>query len=146
MKKTTQLFLAITILFFTISCKNSNEKKSIQDQHQDTVAKVKLNNGNLWEANAETTDGIHTMLQLMNNFSEDETPKSYVTLKQSLVKEFKTIIQKCTMTDEAHDQLHVFIIPMRELFNGLTDPDLNIRKEKFNKLNAHLKTYKNYFK
>ena len=153
MKKTTQLFLAITILFFTISCKKSNEKKSIQEQpqqieaqHYNEVEELKLNDGNLWEANAETTDGIHTMLQLMNNFSEDETLKSYVTLKQSLVKEFKTIIQKCTMTDEAHDQLHIFIIPMRELFNGLTDPDLNIRKEKFNKLNAHLKTYKNYFK
>ncbi|MEX1383416.1 hypothetical protein [Lutibacter sp.] len=143
--KKTQFLLLATILFFSISCKNTTEKKPEQDQPQDAIVKVKLNNGKLWEANSETTDGINAMLQLMNNFSEDESPKSYATLKQSLVKEFKTIIQKCTMTDEAHDQLHVFIMPMRALFNGLTDSDMNIRKENFNKINAHLKTYKNYF-
>lgn len=145
MKKTTKLLVAITIVFLTISCKNNNEKKPELEQPEKTIGKVKLNNGKLWEANSETTDGINAMLELMNNFSEDENPNAYVNLKQNLVKEYRTIINKCTMTDEAHEQLHTYIMPMRALFNGLVDSDVKIRKENFEKLNTHLKTYKNYF-
>jgi hypothetical protein len=152
MKKTTQLFLAVTVLFFTISCKNTTEKKSVQEQPQQTeeqhfneVDELKLNNGNLWEANAETTEGINAMLQLMENFKDVENPEAYATLKENLESEFKTIIKECTMTGEAHDQLHVFIVPMKDLFNGLTASDIENSKTHFNKLNAHLKTYKNYF-
>ena len=152
MKKTTQLILATTILIFTISCKNTTDKKSVQEQPQQTeeqhhneVEELKLNNGNLWEANTETTVGINAMLQLMDNFSEDENPEAYATLKQNLETEFKTIVQKCTMTGEAHDQLHVFIVPMKDLFNGLTASDIENSKTHFNKLNTHLKMYKNFF-
>lgn len=152
MKKTTQLILAVTILIFTISCKNTTDKKSVQEQPQQTeeqhhneVEELKLNNGNLWEANTETTVGINAMLQLMDNFSEDENPEAYATLKQNLETEFKTIVQKCTMTGEAHDQLHVFIVPMKDLFNGLTASDIENSKTHFNKLNTHLKMYKNFF-
>ena len=152
MKKSIHLFLAVTLLFFAISCKNTTEKKPVQEQPQQTeeqhhnrVEELKLNNGNLWEANAETTEGIHAMLQLMANFSEVENLEAYATLKQNLEAQFKTIIQKCTMTGEAHDQLHLFIVPMKDLFNGLTASDIENNKEHFNKLNTHLKTYKNYF-
>lgn len=153
MKKTTQLILAVTILFFAVSCKNTTEKKSTEvqpqqteEQHYNEVDELKLNNGNLWEANAETTVGINAMLQLMSDFPEVETAEAYATLKTNLESEFKTIIQECTMTGEAHDQLHLFIVPMRDLFNGLTASDLENSKVHFNKLNTHLKTYKNYFK
>lgn len=152
MKKTTQLILAVTILFFAVSCKNTTEKKSTEEQpqqaeeqHYNEVDELKLNNGNLWEANAETTEGINAMLQLMTNFPEVETAEAYATLKTNLEDQFKTIIQECTMTGEAHDQLHLFIVPMRDLFNGLTASDLKSSKAHFNKLNTHLKTYKNYF-
>lgn len=152
MKKTTQLILAVAVVFFTISCKNTSENKPIQEQpqqteeqHHNTVEELKLNNGNLWEANPETTEGINTMLQLMADFTEVENKEAYATLKQNLEAQFKNIITQCTMTGEAHDQLHVFIVPMKDLFNGLTSTDIEKSKEHFNKLNAHLKEYKNYF-
>ncbi|WP_111707646.1 hypothetical protein [Lutibacter citreus] len=152
MKKSTQLFFAVTILFFTISCKNTTEKKSVQEQPQQTeeqqhnnAEELQLNNGNLWEANSETTEGINAMLQLMSDFSEVENPEAYEMLKQNLETQFKTIVQKCTMTGEAHNQLHVFLVPMKGLFNGLTASDLKNSKAHFNKLNTHLKTYKTYF-
>ena len=152
MKKIINLFV-VAILIFTISCKNSTKKKPIQEQIQQTEEQhhnksevLKLDNGKLWEANSETNDGINAMLQLMDDFSEEKNPEAYVTLKQNLENEFNTIIQKCTMTGKAHDQLHVFLIPMGDLFDGLTASDIENSKMHFNKLNAHLKTYKNYFK
>lgn len=152
MKKTIQLFAVLTVLIFTISCKDSVEKKSeteqpqqAEEQYHSEAEELQLNNGNLWDANIETTDGINAMLQLMDTFSEKENPEAYIALKQNLETQFKTIIKKCTMTGEAHDQLHIFIVPMKDLFDGLTSSDIVNSKENFNKLNAHLKTYKNYF-
>ncbi|MDP3311776.1 hypothetical protein [Lutibacter sp.] len=152
MKNSTQLFAVAILFIFTISCKNTTEKKPEQEQPQQTeeqhhneVEVLQLNNGKLWEANSETSEGINAMLELMANFSEVENPEAYATLKQNLETQFKTIIEKCSMTGEAHDQLHLFIVPMKDLFNGLTSSDIVNSKENFNKLNAHLKTYKNYF-
>ena len=153
MKKITQLLLAVTIIFFAVSCKNTSEKKptvkqpqKTETQHKKHVEKLQLNNGNLWEANIETTNGIDTMLQLMNDFSEKENPEAYIVLKQNLETQFKTIIKECTMTGEAHEQLHVFIVPLQGMFNGLTVVNNDTRTENFNKLNSHLKEYKTYFK
>ena len=153
MKKTIQLLTVLTALIFTISCKNTSEKKpdieqpeQTEEQHTNHAEELQLNNGNLWDANIETTDGINAMLQLMDTFSEKENPEAYLTLKQNLETQFKTIIEKCSMTGEAHDQLHIFIVPMKDLFNGLTAPTIETQKESFEKLNSHLKEYKTYFK
>tara|TARA_R110001583_G_scaffold179295_1_gene335862 strand:+ start:140 stop:601 length:462 start_codon:yes stop_codon:yes gene_type:complete len=152
MKKSTHLFLALTVLFFTISCKNTPEKKPVQEQPQQTeeqhhnrVEELKLNNGNLWEANAETTEGVNNMIVLLTNFSEKENIEAYATLKQNLEKEFGTIITKCTMKGEAHNQLHLFLMPMKELFNGLASSNIDTCKESFNELNKHLTNYARFF-
>ena len=152
MKNFKQLLLVITLLFLAISCKNTAEKKSdseqiqqTEKQHHNKAEKLQLNNGKLWKANPETTNGINAMLQIMSNFSEKENADAYKTLKLNLEGEFNSIIQKCTMTGEAHENLHVFLIPMNNLFKGLTVSNIETSKENFNKLNIHLKEYKNYF-
>ena len=154
MKKSIQLFLAITVFFSVISCKNSTEKKSKippkqpqqTEEHQHTNSEeLQLNDGELWKANKETTKGIHAMLQIMSNFTEKDNPEAYAQLKKSLETEFSTIITKCTMTGEAHNQLHIFLVPMKDLFDGLTAEPIKINKESFEKLHTHLTEYKNYF-
>ena len=152
MKKTMKLILAITVLTVTISCGNKTKKKQDQPKTQQTEENehasesvLQLNNGNLWSANSETTDGINKMLTLMNSFTEKENLEAYTTLKQNLEKEFGTIITKCTMKGEPHNQLHNFLIPMKTLFKGLESSELTICKESFNTLNKHLLEYSNYF-
>jgi hypothetical protein len=154
MKKYIQLFLVVTVFAMVISCKNSREKKQelkrtqqTEEQHLNADAdELKLNNGKLWKANIETTKGINNMLQLMDNFSEKDNPKAYTKLKQNLETEFNTIITKCTMTGKAHSQLHIYLVPMKDLFSGLVVVSIKTNKEDFDKLHAYLKDYKNYFK
>lgn len=152
MKKTMKLILVITVLTVAISCGNKTEKKPAQPKTEqaeeiehasETV--LRLNNGNLWQANSETTDGINNMLALMNSFTEKENLEAYTILKQNLEKEFGTIITKCTMKGEPHNQLHNFLIPMKPLFKGLESSNLTICKESYNTLNKHLLEYSNYF-
>jgi hypothetical protein len=152
MIKATQLIFAIIVLIITISCGNKNDKKEEQSktpptekQEHESDAVLQLNNGNLWQANSETTDGINNMITLMNTFSEKETVSAYATLKQNLEKEFGTIITKCSMTGESHNQLHNFLIPMKSLFKGLESSELTTCKESYNTLNKHLLEYSTYF-
>ena len=152
MKKVVQLILIITVVSVTISCGEKKQEKQKTEQkveqakeEHESDAILQLNNGNLWSANSETTDGINNMITLMNTFSENENTEGYSALKQELEKEFGTIITKCTMKGEPHNQLHNFLIPMKSLFKGLESSELTICKESYSTLNKHLLEYSKYF-
>jgi len=164
MRKAIKLILGIAVLVFAISCDSKtgkihdNNGAEQTDEHQKEQPATKqtdehagdevlqLNNGNLWEANLETTEGINNMKLLIKSFSERDNMEAYATVKQNLKKEFGTIIAKCTMTGEAHNQLHKYLVPMKDLFDGLAASDLDTRKSSLNKINTHLEGYTKYFK
>ena len=153
MKKSIHLI----IVFFTIallsSCGKHKEdkhthvesKKATEHQHEENSGLI-LNNGELWIANKETTQGIDNMVELVHSFTDTESVKAYTKLKSNLEKEFGTIIKECTMQGESHDQLHHFLLPMQEMFEGLGSTDLKICKKNYAVLNEHLKGYPKYFK
>ena len=158
MKNSFKLLLTTAIIAaITISCGETTKKK--QEEHnaekKETVktvdahengSEVQLNDGKLWLANYETTRGILNMQKLLNTFSGGESLEAYATLKSNLEKEFGTIITECTMEGESHNQLHNFLVPLKELFNGLGSSDLATCKKSFKILQKHLNNYSNYFK
>lgn len=136
-------FLSVSL----ISCKQDvkiNEGQS-DAENLETIGLVELNNGALWEANSETTLGIKKMILRMDSFSEKENSLAYQNLKDSLEGDFTEIFQKCTMKGEAHNQLHNYLKPMIDLFNGLDSQELEACKTNFRDLDTHLKSYKNFF-
>jgi hypothetical protein len=153
MKKATVLILTIFATILVISCNNDKNKKqeiaepvqTVEESHE-SEAVLKLNNGDLWMANAETTEGVQKMSQLVANFSDTENMEAYRELKSTLEAEFGSIISKCTMTGEAHDQLHNYLLPMKPLFKDLAAEDLATRKSGLEKLTKHLSEYSAYFK
>lgn len=152
MKKIIKIFLAFLTLIFFISCGKHSEKKQGQQEVEKTVehkhenkSLISLNNGDLWSANIETTQGINNMKNLMSLLSEKESVKEYALLKNNLEKEFGAILTECTMEGESHKQLHNYLVPMKEMFEGLDSSDLNTCKENFNKLNNYLTEYTKYF-
>ncbi|WP_456378852.1 hypothetical protein [Lutibacter sp.] len=151
MKKVSQLILAIIVLITITSCNekiNKNKEKIKVEETKETHdsnTTLRLNNGNLWIANPETTTGINNMLALLNSFSDKENVEAYATLKQNLEEEFGTIISECTMKGEPHNQLHNFLTPFSSLFKKLESSELVVCKESFDALKKHLLTYSNYF-
>ena len=136
----------------TIACENT--KKNNQDSTTKTELKeainksetiVNLDNGKRWIANRETTEGINAMIQLMKSFTDSENIDSYQVLADSLNSEFNTILKKCTMKGESHDQLHNYLFPMKEKFEKLSSNDLNETKNAFEDLKIHVSLYKEYF-
>ncbi|MHB1148258.1 MAG: hypothetical protein ACYC01_11785 [Lutibacter sp.] len=151
MKKITILSVVILVTVLVVSC-NQNKKQqaaeplqTVEESHESEEV-LQLNNGDLWMANAETTKGIQKMSQLVGNFTDTENMEAYRELKTKLEAEFGTIISKCTMTGEAHDQLHNYLLPMKPLFKDLAAEDLATRKSGLEKLAKHLSEYSAYFK
>lgn len=145
----TSASITLGILTFLFSCQSpSTEQKSVdppQKTEQTASPEVKLNNGQKWKANPETTEGVHNMLQLVNTFSEKENVTAYAELKKQLKGEMNLIFKNCTMKGKAHDQLHNYLIPMFDLIHNVGSEDLKECKSSYEQLNLHLNRYDEYF-
>lgn len=157
MKKSALKIVLLAAVVLVYSCGNQKKEKintlnteeapktEAVESHKGTGNELSLDDGKLWKANQETTIGVQNMIDLMKNFNEKENKDSYGKLTERLKQEFAMIFEKCTMKGEAHNQLHNFLIPIKDLFGELSSKDLNKCKESFNKLNLHLAVYKGYF-
>lgn len=118
--------------------KAAKEKKDEKTLH--------LNNGEKWASNSETTAGIERMIVVINKEIKEDSVASYNNMGQKLNEEMKTIFSECTMKGEAHEQLHLFLIPLVKQFRGLEEAIVvkeakSSQKEILNYLNG----YADYF-
>jgi hypothetical protein len=146
--------VAFSMVIFS-ACQNNSEpveehaavsKDTVthHEKHHQKASEVSLDNGNKWVANPETTEGINKMKALVAGYDQ-QTEGNYSSLKENLETEFNLILQKCTMTGDAHEQLHNYLLPMTEMFKNLNSEDMHVRKEAVDELKQHLNAYDNYF-
>jgi hypothetical protein len=148
------LFFVMACIILLLACQN-NPATMHADEHNDTTlsapdhdphaGKVSLNNGEKWVANPETTEGIIKMKSLVTGFTRQPTTEDYTALKKKLDSELNLIIQKCTMTGEAHEQLHKYLIPMTEMLKSMDAANTEVRDKSFTDLKQHLNNYEYYF-
>ena len=106
---------------------------------------VKLNNGAKWEANAETTQEIGAMVGMTKGMEEGATLEDYRGLQKRLAVSYQNIIQKCTMKDEAHNQLHAYLLPLKEKIEKLSNTDLETSKTLTRDISDYLLKYSHFF-
>jgi len=155
----TRGYLAFSLCIL-MACKNEskdlpqesitvNEKTTTTPEESTnliTENTLRLNNGERWEANTETTNGVKNMMIILNDFVATDNTEAYAELTEGLKQEFAIIFEKCTMKGEAHNQLHNFLIPINNEFDNLSSSNVETCKASFNRLNEHLKSYPIYFK
>lgn len=112
--------------------------------HGHTPGAVQTNNGQRWKANPETTAGIASMQAILAKY-EGKTGDAAgrTALQEELELAFQDIFKKCTMTGEAHEQLHNYLLPMKNMFEkigGATESEPALEQ-----LKKHLEEYQNYF-
>ncbi len=148
--------ILVFVVSVSYSCKNETKEnndnspseivdKTTEENHTESNG-LELDNGKLWIENPETTKGVENMIALMNSFREKENVKSFEKLAKDLKSEFTLIFEKCTMKGEAHEQLHHFLIPIKDLLTTLPSSDLIVAQKSFDDLNKQLLIYINYFK
>ncbi len=152
--KTLRVFFFIIFLIsnYNFSQKTTNQtpilqgiKNTLPQQNLEST-NIQLDNGKRWIANPETKIGIENMISIMSSFEEKDNVDAFGPLTISLKSEFSMIFKKCTMTGEAHNQLHNFLLPIKGLLETLPSNNLHLSQERYNKLNNDLKEFKKYFK
>ena len=145
MKNNIKLSLLIIAAALIAACNSSTEKQKISESGEAITQHVSLNNGEKWKANPETDSGIATMKELVNRFTGNENINAYHDLRLELEKEFNTIIEKCSMKGETHEQLHNYLLPMRPMFDSLGSNKIETCKTGLTQIKNHLEEYSNYF-
>lgn len=75
------------------------------------VNEIELDNGEKWDANIETTEGVNNMLAYIDEIAPT-TVAEYHELASKLNEEKNFVIKECTMEGPSHDNLHVFLHPL----------------------------------
>ena len=111
----TKLTITILILAFTFSCKTENKKA--ETKSNIALEGLTLNNNQKWIANKETHIGMKNIDSILNN----NPSSSAKILVEALSKQTSYIIESCDMKGEAHDKLHVVLVPILEEITYLKD-------------------------
>ena len=108
---------------------------------------VNLDDGKKWKANVETSQGINKMMASVKKAISKKMTEvdDYRTLGASLQQDFNEIFQKCTMTGEAHDQLHNYLLPMVDMVKTFENGDVASCEKTLPQIKEHLNSYYNYF-
>lgn len=144
-----QILKGIFLLLLFSACGNStyNSNEIDAQENQETLKEgiVMPLTGGRWESNAETSQGISNMQDLLKDFSGQQTLESYDLLQNQLETEFAGILKNCTMKGEAHDRLHDYLMPIKTYFNDLQSNDTSKAKNAYDNLVDHLAHYTAYF-
>lgn len=123
---------------------NETTDHAAQEQHQMS-GQLTLDYGKKWKANTETTQGIQKMSTMANQATSRWQTKDYHELKTKLDLTLTEILQQCTMTGEAHEQLHNYLMPLQKIIAQLGSDDRDQCEQSRLELVQHLKEYDQYF-
>ncbi len=140
-KRILDCLLVIILIAFTFSCKN--EPKQNNTETTISLEGLTLNNNNKWTANKETHVGMKKIDSILknNSFSDNKL------LGEALSKETSYIIKSCNMTGEAHDQLHIVLVPILEEITEIKDiSNTDELKSKTTNLKRLVSAYFKFFK
>lgn len=164
MKRITPLIAAV-LMITIISCKDNittteataienttPADKQIAEMLNDPILsndwkeEIQLDGSQKWEANAETTQGVHKMLNIMENTAVGPE-MDFKALGTKLKSEINVVIQKCSMKGASHDNLHVFLMPLIKKVDALQEEnDIEKNKALVASIYYNLEAYGSYFK
>ncbi|WP_142786120.1 hypothetical protein [Changchengzhania lutea] len=125
-------------LLALVSCKDSKNQETKMEKaeqsaethndHQEAskvyanawASEIQLNDGNKWQANAETNEGI---LKMQNSIETQTTSTldAFHKLAEQLNDDKNYVIKNCTMKGASHDNLHVWLLPLMEKIEALSE-------------------------
>ena len=152
MNKLILTFAVGSLLLY--SCGNSsNEKLNNQTEvaqhndhhHDDESEAIELNNGEKWQVNANMITHIRNMENDVVSYAKVEQ-KDYKSLSEKLQASIDLLTSNCTMTGQAHDELHKWLLPYMDLVEELSEAEDKIEAEKqFQEIQTSITTFNHYF-
>ncbi|MEZ5993691.1 MAG: hypothetical protein R3E76_15255 [Planctomycetota bacterium] len=96
----------VTAVLAASSCSENNQ--SSNGPHTHSPAELTLNDGKKWQADQHTRESMRGIRQAMTT-KPVNSPDEMRNLGLDLQRRLKELVSGCTMTGEAHNQLHVVL-------------------------------------
>ena len=115
--------VAFGMLLFTSCSSNQEENKTEEVTVSESVStpyELVLNDGEKWKVVDDMMIHIENMQTDFNSFNETEE-NAYHSLGVKLEENIDLLTSNCTMTGQAHDELHKWLVPYIGLAGDLTD-------------------------
>ncbi len=125
-------YLALTAFIFIAACNqptNNNTQTKEETEHHDEHSEsgdetIILNNGKKWSVDAPMMVSIRNMEKAVQNFSSTNPAAmmdDYKNLSKTLTQNVEDLTSSCTMTGQAHDELHKWLVPYIGLTEQMTE-------------------------
>jgi hypothetical protein len=147
-------YLILSSLILATACKsavsdNSNNNESatirIEQVEAQTDHDIVLNGSEKWQIDKGMKEAIQAIEALVNQYNSDKLV-DYQLLGDAIGVQTKKIIRTCTMTGQAHEELHKWLLPFLELKGALvmaSSPEEGAAIVKH--IKAELAVFNNYF-
>ncbi|WP_157206476.1 hypothetical protein [Mariniflexile maritimum] len=135
------------------STQNTNSEATHQHHQNETstvyqnswTADMQLNNGGKWPANIETNEGVENMKNILKT-QPTITIEDYHQLAAQLNDAKNDVVKKCTMEGPSHDYLHVWLVPLIEKIEVLSETKNSEDAAKIkSSIVENINMYSNYF-
>lgn len=151
-----KLIFPLAFSIFLLGCNNAANKEEISTQepvveeehHHDEQEAIVLNNGKKWVVVPEMMAFIKNIENEVVDFSKNENPtfENYQTLSATIEKNLEELTSNCTMTGQAHDELHKWLVPFLDLSAEFAEvKNEQEAKEVYNSIKESFNEFNNYF-
>jgi len=144
--------------FFFFACANdakqgSGEETAHEETHSETHAEehedhdgeIELNDGHAWKVDDNMMSFIKKMDQDVAAFA-GKNYNDYQVLAIDLTENIDQLTSNCTMTGQAHDELHKWLLPYIDTVNAFAKAeDEHSAKEQFENVKTSFVTFNQYF-
>jgi ElaB/YqjD/DUF883 family membrane-anchored ribosome-binding protein len=140
-----------------ITCKNEKlksdnpiKKNEKQNKHEDSKhseeIKIVLKNGEKWVVDKPMMRLIQNIRTDVMNFNGDSIDK-YKTLASKINDNLKILTSSCTMTGQAHDELHKWLVPFLKMSESFSESKtLDVAQKNYQAIKKSFKIVDENFK
>lgn len=146
----------ISLLFYTLGACTSDHKSQdehathseqeiVHEDHQHVeMEEIVLNKGEKWLVDENMMAYIRTMEKAISTF--DTKKGNYASLAKTLQENVDLLTSNCTMTGQAHDELHKWLLPYIDLVDNLVNAsDEDAAARTYDELIHSFETFNTYF-
>ena len=138
------VLLLIPIIFYGCS-EPIEEHKTTLNVESDFDDVLRDNDGKPWEVQFSTDSILGKMRTKAAEFESRNSLVEYVELKEELNQDFTEIFDMCSMTGEAHNQLHNYLIPLRNRIRKINDTLNDSNPQHLSEIRRYLSEFDKYF-
>ena len=105
----------------SVETTNEHQEHETSNIYANTWANdIALNNGSKWQANLETNEGVERIKKSLKTQTTNSL-EDYSKLVELLNVDKNYVIKNCTMKGDSHDNLHVWLMPLIEKIEALSE-------------------------